>query len=182
MNLIDCAKKEGIEKFVLVSSIGTDDGLLSPLGPILFWKKRAEEHLQRSSLRHTIVRPGGLVTDSNDGAVSTSKSPVAAILEAVFGSSRSRGEGNLVFGAAGAFGLPPKKSGSVKRSKVRTLHATAPARASAMSSQRPLSDRQPAALPLRSAGSLPLVCLNSTQRIRDSTAVLRRLQNAASRL
>lgn len=132
VNLIDCARKEGVDKFVLVSSIGADDGLLSPLGPVLFWKKRAEEHLQRSPLQHTIVRPGGLVSDAAEaaaGAAGASKSPVAALLEAVFGSSRTRGEGNLVFGSAGAFGLPPKRSGSVKRSKVRRLPGTGAMRA-----------------------------------------------------
>jgi hypothetical protein len=27
---------------------------------VLFWKKRAEEELQRSGLKYTIIRPGGL--------------------------------------------------------------------------------------------------------------------------
>lgn len=46
---------------VQVSSIGADD-VLNPLNlfwGVLFWKKRAEEELQRSGLDYTIVRPGG---------------------------------------------------------------------------------------------------------------------------
>lgn len=117
---------------VLVTSIGTDDGLLSPLGPVLFWKKRAEEHLQRSGLAYTIVRPGGLVTDASDtpsrsrdplsdsDAATAVRNIVNTVLESVFGEARARGEGNLVAGKAASFGLPPKKSGSVLRSKVYT--------------------------------------------------------------
>ena len=42
VNLVEACKQAGIKRFVLVTSLGTDDGLLSPLGPVLFWKKRAE--------------------------------------------------------------------------------------------------------------------------------------------
>lgn len=45
---------------VLVTSVGADE-LLFPLNllwGVLFWKKRAEEALQRSGLDYTIVRPG----------------------------------------------------------------------------------------------------------------------------
>lgn len=62
LNLIAAAKQRGIKRFVLVTSIGADD-LLNPLNlfwGVLFWKKRAEEELQRSGLTYTIVRPGGL--------------------------------------------------------------------------------------------------------------------------
>lgn len=64
MNLISAAKQKGVQKFVLVSSIGADD-LANPLNlfwGVLFWKKRAEQELQRSGLTYTIVRPGGLKT------------------------------------------------------------------------------------------------------------------------
>ena len=100
-NIVAAAKLKGIERVILVSSIGTDDpffplnlffgvsGLLShavsqalssstsfPPGAVLcavrfaiseiyryvlqvlFFKKRAEEELQRSGLTYTIVRPG----------------------------------------------------------------------------------------------------------------------------
>lgn len=56
-------------------------------------KKRAEEELQRSGIRYTIVRPGGL----RDSGVA----------------------GNLVMEGPDAFGLPPRKApGSVLRSEV----------------------------------------------------------------
>ena len=62
-NLVAAASRAGsVRHFVLVTSIGADD-LLFPLNlawGVLFWKKRGEEALQRSGLRHTIVRPGGL--------------------------------------------------------------------------------------------------------------------------
>ena len=34
---------------------------------MLFWKKRAEEELQRSGLKYTIVRPGGLQDAPREG-------------------------------------------------------------------------------------------------------------------
>ena len=117
VNLVEACKQAGIGRLVLVTSLGTDDGLFSPLGPILFWKKRAEEHLQRSGLTYTIVRPGGLVSDAQRDPAQRGMLPAA--LAQVFGQARARGEGNLVTGGAGTFGLPPKKSGSVLRSKVR---------------------------------------------------------------
>lgn len=65
---------------------------------ILFWKKRAEEALQRSGLKHTIVRPGGL------------KSRLGA------GESTA---GNIVMRRPGTYGFPPlQKSGSILRSQV----------------------------------------------------------------
>lgn len=66
VNLIDRARAAGVERFILVSSLCVSR-LLHPLnlfGGVLFWKKRAEEHLIRSGLAFTIVRPGGL----RDGA------------------------------------------------------------------------------------------------------------------
>jgi uncharacterized protein YbjT (DUF2867 family) len=66
---------------------------------ILFWKKRAEEALQRSGLRHTIVRPGGL------------KSRLAP---------RERMAGAVVMARPGTYGFPPlQQSGSILRSQVR---------------------------------------------------------------
>jgi len=69
VNLVALAKQKGIKKFVLVTSIGADE-TFNPLNlfwGVLFWKKRAEEELQRSGLDYTIVRPGGLKDTVKDG-------------------------------------------------------------------------------------------------------------------
>ncbi len=61
-NLVALAQRRGFKHVVLITSIGADD-LLNPLNAfwgVLFWKKRAEEVVQRSGLPYTIVRPGGL--------------------------------------------------------------------------------------------------------------------------
>jgi uncharacterized protein YbjT (DUF2867 family) len=66
LNLIDQARRAGVEQFILVSSLCVSR-ILHPLnlfGGVLYWKKKAEEHLIRSGLSFTIVRPGGL----RDGA------------------------------------------------------------------------------------------------------------------
>ena len=64
---------------------------------VLFWKKRAEEAIQRSGLDYTIVRPGGL-TDAPRG---------------------SEPQGYIVMGGPDTFGLPPRKrGGSILRSQV----------------------------------------------------------------
>merc|ERR1712216_767335 len=101
-NLVAAAKNAaakspgGVDHFVLVSSIGVDD-VLFPLNlfwGVLFWKKRAEEYLQRSGLRYTIVRPGGL-KDKADQV------------------------GAVRMGGPDTYGLPPRKApGIVLRSQV----------------------------------------------------------------
>jgi uncharacterized protein YbjT (DUF2867 family) len=60
--LVDLAKAQGIEHFVLVSSLCVSQ-LFHPLNLfwlILLWKKWAEDYLRQSGLSYTIVRPGGL--------------------------------------------------------------------------------------------------------------------------
>lgn len=67
-NLIDAAKANGIERFVMVSSLCTSQ-FFHPLNLfwlVLHWKKQAEEYLQKSGLVYTIVRPGGLKNDDAD--------------------------------------------------------------------------------------------------------------------
>jgi uncharacterized protein YbjT (DUF2867 family) len=66
-NLVDAAKKYGIEHFVLVSSLCTSK-FFHPLNLfwlILYWKKQAENYLQASGIPYTIVRPGGLKEEDN---------------------------------------------------------------------------------------------------------------------
>lgn len=73
-NLVNVAKSQNIEQFVMVSSLCVSQ-LLHPLNLfflILVWKKQAEEYLQSSGLSYTIVRPGGLKNEDNaDGIVMT---------------------------------------------------------------------------------------------------------------
>jgi uncharacterized protein YbjT (DUF2867 family) len=70
-NLVNVAKSQGVEQFILVSSLCVSK-LLHPLNlfwGILVWKKWAEEYIQRSGLAYTIVRPGGLMNDDNSDQV-----------------------------------------------------------------------------------------------------------------
>ncbi|QYO67500.1 SDR family oxidoreductase [Leptolyngbya sp. 7M] len=74
-NLVDAAKANGLEHFVMVSSLCTSQ-LFHPLNLfwlILVWKKRAEEYLQNSGLTYTIVRPGGLKNEDNSDAIVMAK-------------------------------------------------------------------------------------------------------------
>lgn len=64
---IDSAKKNGVNKVVLVGSMGGTqaDNFLNSIGDgnILVWKRRAEAYLIRSGLNYTIIHPGGLKDD-----------------------------------------------------------------------------------------------------------------------
>ncbi|WP_066383438.1 MULTISPECIES: SDR family oxidoreductase [unclassified Anabaena] len=73
-NLIDIAVKAGVQKFILVTSIGTGNsvGALSPqalaaLQTVLIEKDKAEQHLIASGLTYTIIRPGGLKSEPATG-------------------------------------------------------------------------------------------------------------------
>ena len=70
-NLVDLAKANGIEHFVLVSSLCVSN-FFHPLNLfwlVLYWKKQAESYLQNSGLTYTIVRPGGLKIEDNSDAL-----------------------------------------------------------------------------------------------------------------
>ena len=70
-NLVEAAKRKGIEHFVMVSSLCVSK-FFHPLNLfwlILVWKKQAEEYLQQSGLTYTIVRPGGLKEEDSDDKV-----------------------------------------------------------------------------------------------------------------
>lgn len=65
VNLTDAAKAAGVKHFVLMSSIGAADPnpetfLNKRFGMVLMWKGKGEDHLRKSGLSYTIVRPGGL--------------------------------------------------------------------------------------------------------------------------
>jgi uncharacterized protein YbjT (DUF2867 family) len=71
VKLIDAAKKNGIDRYVMVSAITVDRPELwsEPMVPYYEAKRDADEALMRSGLNHTIVRPGGLTDDVGTGLV-----------------------------------------------------------------------------------------------------------------
>lgn len=73
-NVIDAAKAAGVERFVLVTVIGT--GTSAPANPyftriilkkITALKDQAENYLIASGLKYTIIRPGGLLERPAEG-------------------------------------------------------------------------------------------------------------------
>ena len=63
--LIDAAKEAGVKKFVMLSSINADNPQSSDsLQHYLEAKKNADDHLKKSGLLYTIVRPGTLKNES----------------------------------------------------------------------------------------------------------------------
>lgn len=59
VNVVEASKAAGVKQMVLVSSIGTDEPIANPANlfwGILFWKKRGEEHLQRSGAFSTLLQ------------------------------------------------------------------------------------------------------------------------------
>ena len=67
-NLVDIAKQNQIEHFVIVSSLCVSK-FFHPLNLfwlVLWWKKQAENYIKKSGLTYTIVRPGGLKNENND--------------------------------------------------------------------------------------------------------------------
>lgn len=73
-NLIDAAIKAGVQKFILMSSIGSGNSAvalppqaLQTLGSVLVEKDKAEKYLIDSGLTYTIIRPGGLKSEPATG-------------------------------------------------------------------------------------------------------------------
>ncbi|KMY55173.1 NAD-dependent dehydratase [Bacillus sp. FJAT-27231] len=68
---VDFAKEKGIERFIMLSSMGADTIEEAPasLVPYLEAKKAADEYLIKSGLSFTIVRPGGLTDDPGTGMI-----------------------------------------------------------------------------------------------------------------
>jgi uncharacterized protein YbjT (DUF2867 family) len=77
--VVDAAKKKGVKKFVLVSSILTNGAAIGQFfnpaylvlniigGGVLIAKLNAERHIQSAGVDYTIVRPGGLSNDPPSG-------------------------------------------------------------------------------------------------------------------
>ncbi|UDM62425.1 SDR family oxidoreductase [Pseudoalteromonas piscicida] len=72
---IDYAVKANVKHFIMVSSIGADDpdNIESEIKPYLVAKHMADQHLQRSVVNYTIVRPGALQNEPATGGFSTSR-------------------------------------------------------------------------------------------------------------
>ncbi len=87
-NLIDGAIAAKINKFILISSIGTRESAaalptetLSTLNATLQEKAKAEEYLQKSGLTYTIIRPGSLKSQPATGnAILTDNYKVAGMI------------------------------------------------------------------------------------------------------
>ncbi|MBD1262161.1 SDR family oxidoreductase [Maribacter polysiphoniae] len=68
--LIDAAKQAGIEKFVMLSSMGADNPSQNKeLEAYLKAKQNADEHLRASRLDYSIVRPGQLTNEDGMGRI-----------------------------------------------------------------------------------------------------------------
>ena len=70
MKTIDAAERNGVKRFVMLSSMGTVDPDKSErIRHYLVAKKLADDHLKRSSLTYTIVRPGSLTDETGLGKI-----------------------------------------------------------------------------------------------------------------
>lgn len=80
VNLVEACRKAGVNRFILISSIlvnGAAMGqifnpayiILNVFGLTLVAKLQAEQHIRRSGINYTIVRPGGLREDPPSGNV-----------------------------------------------------------------------------------------------------------------
>jgi uncharacterized protein YbjT (DUF2867 family) len=70
VKLIDAAKRQGVDHYVMVSSMGADPNASDgQMAPYFRAKGQADEALRASGLPYTIVRPGGLTEDPGTGRV-----------------------------------------------------------------------------------------------------------------
>ncbi|MEM6937795.1 MAG: SDR family oxidoreductase [Pseudomonadota bacterium] len=83
-HIIDAAKTAGIDRVLLVTTIGAGDSVdVLPLPSkqilkeILPLKTQAEDHLRASGLNHIIIRPGGLLSGQASGSGMLSDAPEA---------------------------------------------------------------------------------------------------------
>lgn len=73
IDMMETAEAEGVERFVMLSSMNADDPEEAPdaLYEYLLAKQTADDHLQASDLTYTIVRPGALTDDPATGTIRT---------------------------------------------------------------------------------------------------------------
>ena len=102
VKLIEAARRAGVDRYVMVSAMGTDD---PPGGDDVFEvylraKARADAELMASGLAWTVVRPGRLTDDAATGTVTLARHvdrgevprrDVAAVLSAVLDDPRTVG-------------------------------------------------------------------------------------------
>ncbi|CAH0252816.1 putative sugar epimerase YhfK [Peribacillus sp. Bi96] len=71
IKLVDAAKKKGIDRFVMLSSVGSDHPEQAQEGMrhYLESKRDADEHLKASGLTYTIVRPVALTNEQSVGKI-----------------------------------------------------------------------------------------------------------------
>ncbi|XP_019189210.1 PREDICTED: uncharacterized protein At2g34460, chloroplastic [Ipomoea nil] len=80
VNLVDACRKQGVNRFILISSIlvnGAAMGqlfnpsyiILNVFGLTLIAKLQAEQYIRRSGINYTIIRPGGLRNDPPNGNI-----------------------------------------------------------------------------------------------------------------
>jgi uncharacterized protein YbjT (DUF2867 family) len=102
VKLIDACKSVGIDRYVIVSSIGADhpEQASGPMRPYLDAKAEADRALQASGLDFTIVRPGMLTDEPGSGRIragedlgrdQVSRDNVAATLAEVLGAANTVG-------------------------------------------------------------------------------------------
>jgi uncharacterized protein YbjT (DUF2867 family) len=103
VKLIDAAKKNGIDRYVMVSAISVDrpDEWSDQMRPYYEAKADADSALLESDLDHTIVRPGSLTDDPGTGLVAVGtnlgrgeipRADVAAVVMAVLETPSSIGK------------------------------------------------------------------------------------------
>lgn len=73
---IDEAKRQGIKRFVLLSSVGADNPEMAPdnMKHYLYAKKRADDYLKSTNLTYTILRPGSLSNEPGTGQIRAAES------------------------------------------------------------------------------------------------------------
>jgi len=71
IGLIDAASAAGVDRFVMLSSMGADDPESGPeaLRDYLIAKAEADEYIRNSGLDYTIVRPGELTNEPGTGEI-----------------------------------------------------------------------------------------------------------------
>ena len=83
-HVFDAAKAAGVDRVVMISSVGAGDSADAPpwiskwiLGDVLVLKTQAEDHLRSSGVPYTIIRPGGLKDAEATGNGLLTEDPMA---------------------------------------------------------------------------------------------------------